>query len=351
MLHEPVGVVAAITPWNYPLLLAVQKVAPALAAGCSVVLKPAEQTPLTALRLPALLRDAGLPEGVLGVVTGGARAGNALVTHPGVDKVSFTGSSAVGRLVLRNAAESIKRVSVELGGKSPNIVFPDADLPAAIAGTAAGVFANQGQICSSGSRVYVHTDVYDDVMSGLCDLASSLRLGAGLDPASTMGPVVSRAQQDRVSTYIRLGAKEGSVAASGTLPSDPSLADGFFVEPTVLEVPHTAAVAREEIFGPVMSVIPFTDTDEVVGSPTTAPTVSPRPSGPPTSVGRCRPRAGSGPAWSGSTTPRSHPSRHRGEASSRAASAASSGRTGCTTTSRRSTSTSTTRSDAAGQYT
>ena len=265
VLHEPVGVVAAITPWNYPLLLAVQKVAPALAAGCSVVLKPAEQTPLTALRLPALLRDAGLPEGVLGVVTGGARAGNALVTHPGVDKVSFTGSSAVGRLVLRNAAESIKRVGVELGGKSPNIVFPDADLPAAIAGTAAGVFANQGQICSSGSRVYAHTDVYNDVMSGLCDLASSLRLGAGLDRASTMGPVVSRAQQDRVSTYIRLGAREGSVAASGTLPSDPSLADGFFVAPTVLEVPHTAVVAREEIFGPVMSVIPFTDTDEVVG--------------------------------------------------------------------------------------
>lgn len=264
VVHEPVGVVVAITPWNYPLLLAVQKIAPALAAGCTVILKPAEQTPLTALRLPAILAEAGLPDGAFQVVTGGARAGQALVSHPDVDKVSFTGSSAVGRLVLRSAADSIKRVSVELGGKSPNIVFPDADLPSAIAGTAAGVFANQGQICSSGSRVYVHQAVYGEVLDGLCDLASSLRLGAGLDAETTMGPVVSRAQQQRVSEFIRLGAKEGSVAVSGRLPSDPNLENGFFVPPTVLEVPHSAVVAREEIFGPVMSLIPFSDTDEVV---------------------------------------------------------------------------------------
>ncbi|HSV39937.1 MAG TPA: aldehyde dehydrogenase family protein [Nocardioidaceae bacterium] len=264
VVHEPVGVVAAITPWNYPLLLAVQKIAPALAAGCSVLLKPAEQTPLTALRLPALLSEAGLPDDVFQIVTGGARAGATLVAHPAVDKVSFTGSSSVGRLVLRSAADTIKRVSVELGGKSPNIVFPDADLEAAISGTAAGVFANQGQICSSGSRVYVHASVYDDVLSGLCTLASGLRLGAGLDPATTMGPVVSSAQQERVFRYIRAGEREGRVAASGSLPTDPDLEAGFFVPPTVIEVPHHAVVAREEIFGPVMSVIRFTETEDVV---------------------------------------------------------------------------------------
>jgi acyl-CoA reductase-like NAD-dependent aldehyde dehydrogenase len=259
VLHEPVGVVAAITPWNYPLMLAVQKIAPALAAGCCVVLKPAEQTPLTSLRLPAILEEAGLPSGVLQVVTGGPAAGAALVAHPGVDKVSFTGSSAVGRLVLKSAADSVKRVSVELGGKSPNVVFADADLPLAIPGTAAGVFANQGQICSSGSRVYVHEDVYDEVLAGLATYVSSLRLGSGLDPATTMGPVVSRAQQERVSSYLRVGSAEGRVVAQGTLPTDPALANGFFVEPTVLEVDNSAVVAREEIFGPVMSVIPFRD--------------------------------------------------------------------------------------------
>ena len=264
VVHEPVGVVAAITPWNYPLLLAVQKVAPALAAGCTVVLKPAEQTPLNALRLPALFSAAGLPDGVFQVVTGGARAGAALVEHPGVDKVSFTGSSAVGRLVLRSAADSIKRVSVELGGKSPNIVFPDADLPAAIAGTAAGVFANQGQVCSSGSRVYVHTDVYREVLDGLCALVGEVRLGSGLDEATTMGPVVSAAQQERVFDYIRTGEREGRLAVTGELPSDPALENGFFVPPTIVEVPHHAVVAREEIFGPVMSVVPFSDTDQVV---------------------------------------------------------------------------------------
>ena len=264
VLHEPVGVVAAITPWNYPLMLAAQKVAPALAAGCCVVLKPAEQTPLTSLRLPTLLAEAGLPDGVLQVVTGGARAGAALVAHPGVDKVSFTGSSAVGRLVLRSAADSIKRVSVELGGKSPNIVFADADLPAAIAGTAGGVFANQGQICSSGSRVYVHADVYDEVVDGLATVATGLRLGSGLDAATTMGPVVSRAQQQKITDYVRIGRDEGRIVALGTLPTDPRLANGFFVAPTVLEVAHDSVVAREEIFGPVMSVIPFRQQDELV---------------------------------------------------------------------------------------
>ncbi|BAX92193.1 aldehyde dehydrogenase family protein [Mycobacterium shigaense] len=264
IVHEPVGVVAAITPWNYPLMLAAQKVAPALAAGCSVILKPAEQTPLTSLRLPQIFAQAGLPDGVFQVATGGARAGAALVAHPGVDKVSFTGSSAVGRLVLRSAADSIKRVGVELGGKSPNIVFGDADVAAAIAGTAAGVFANQGQICSSGSRVYIHADVYDEVLEGICAIAADLKLGAGLDPDTTMGPLVSRAQQERVTEYIRVGAKEGNVAVCGRLPTDPDLENGFFVPPNVLEVPHTAVVAREEIFGPVMAVVRFTDTDEVL---------------------------------------------------------------------------------------
>jgi acyl-CoA reductase-like NAD-dependent aldehyde dehydrogenase len=264
VVHEPVGVVAAITPWNYPLLLAVQKIAPALAAGCCVLLKPAEQTPLSALRLPALFAAAGLPEGVLQVVTGGAATGASLVAHPGVDKVSFTGSSAVGRLVLRSAADSIKRVSVELGGKSPNIVFADADLPAAIAGTCAGVFANQGQICSSGSRVYVHADVYDEVLAGVTAAVAAARLGSGFDPATTMGPLVSRAQQQRVGEYVRVGAAEGRLAAVGTLPVDPELRAGYFAAPTVLEVRHDAVVAREEIFGPVMALIRFSSTDEVV---------------------------------------------------------------------------------------
>jgi acyl-CoA reductase-like NAD-dependent aldehyde dehydrogenase len=264
VLHEPVGVVAAITPWNYPLLLAVQKVAPALAAGCCVVLKPAEQTPLTSLRLPAILAEAGLPEGVLQVVTGGPATGAALVAHPGVDKVSFTGSSAVGRLVLRSAADSVKRVSVELGGKSPNVVFADADLSRAIPGTAAGVFANQGQICSSGSRVYVHEDVYDEVLAGLASYVSSLRLGSGLDPMTTMGPVVSQAQQRRVCDYLRTGSSEGRVVAQGSLPTDPALRNGYFVEPTVLAVAHDAVVAREEIFGPVMSVVPFGEDADLV---------------------------------------------------------------------------------------
>jgi acyl-CoA reductase-like NAD-dependent aldehyde dehydrogenase len=264
VLHEPVGVVAAITPWNYPLMLATQKIAPALAAGCCVVLKPAEQTPLTSLRLPAILAEAGLPDGVLQVVTGGPRTGAALVAHAGVDKVSFTGSSPVGRLVLRSAADSVKRVAVELGGKSPNIVFADADLELAVAGTAAGVFANQGQICSSGSRVYVHEDVYDEVLAGVASYVGALRLGSGLDPATTMGPVVSRAQQERVAGYVRIGSAEGQVAAQGSLPTDPALANGFFVEPTVLEVGHGAVVAREEIFGPVMAVIPFREEAELV---------------------------------------------------------------------------------------
>jgi hypothetical protein len=257
--------------------------------------------------------------------------------------VSFTGSSAVGRLVLRSAADAIKRVGVELGGKSPNIVFPDADLPSAIVGTAAGVFANQGQICSSGSRVYVHESVYGDVLDGLCDVASSLRLGAGLDPDTTMGPIVSRAQQQRVSEYIRLGAKEGTVAVSGRLPSDSELENGFFVPPTVLEVPHTAVVARDEIFGPVMSVIPFSDTDEVVRlANDRVPTGWPPRCGPPTSPLRSPRRGRSVRASSGSTAPRSHRCRHPGAASRSPASGASPARTGSTTSSRRSTSTSTT---------
>ncbi|HEY3484168.1 MAG TPA: aldehyde dehydrogenase family protein [Ilumatobacteraceae bacterium] len=267
VVREPVGVCGLIVPWNYPMLMAAQKVAPALATGCTVVLKPAEQTPLTALRLAAIAEEAGLPPGVLNVVTGfGPEAGAPLLTDPAVDKISFTGSKDVGKLIQRTCADQLKRVTLELGGKSPNIVFADADLARAVPGTCSGVFGNQGEVCSAGSRVFVHHDLYDDVLGAMTAEAASIRLGSGLDPATTMGPLVSAEQRDRVTGYVDVGRSEGaSVAYEGALPTDPALAGGYFVPPVIFEATsNDLRIAREEIFGPVMTVIPFRDADEVV---------------------------------------------------------------------------------------
>ena len=266
IIKEPVGVCGLIVPWNYPLLMASQKVAPALAAGCTVVLKPAEQTPLTALALGRLAVEAGLPAGVLNVLTGtGSAAGEPLVAHRGVDKISFTGSKVVGQHIMRRCADDLKRVTLELGGKSPNIVFADADLAEAVPGTAMGIFGNQGEVCSAGSRIFVQRPVYDDVLAGLVDEARAITLGSGLDPDVTMGPLVSATHRERVERYIDLGRTQGAqVAYEGTRPDDPALAGGFFVPPTVFETESLdLTIAREEIFGPVATVIPFDEVADV----------------------------------------------------------------------------------------
>jgi acyl-CoA reductase-like NAD-dependent aldehyde dehydrogenase len=266
VVKEPVGVAAAITPWNYPMMMAVQKVAPAIAAGCAIVLKPAEQTPMTALEIPKILEEAGLPPGVLNVVTGfGETAGAPLVSSPKVDKVGFTGSRDVGKIIMRQGADTLKRVTLELGGKSPNIVFADADFEAAVQGSANGIFWNQGEICSAGSRVLVDRAIYDDALNAMVDHGRSVKLGDGLREDTTMGPLVSKEQQERVLGYIDVGRSEAKVALAGDPPSDPALSGGYFVPPTIFyDVDNSQRIAREEIFGPVMSVIPFTDVDEAV---------------------------------------------------------------------------------------
>ena len=267
VLREPVGVCGLIVPWNYPMLMATQKVAPALAAGCTVVLKPAEQTPLTALELARIGAEAGLPPGVLNVVTGfGPEAGQPLLTDPRVDKISFTGSKEIGKHIMRTAADQLKRVTLELGGKSPNIVFADADLSAAVPGTATGVFGNQGEVCSAGSRIFVEQRIYDEVLAGLVAHARDIRLGSGLDPATTMGPLVSAEQRDRVVGYVGVGRQEGAtVAFEGVTPTDPALGGGYFVPPVVFEATsNRLRIAQEEIFGPVATVLPFRSLDEVV---------------------------------------------------------------------------------------
>jgi acyl-CoA reductase-like NAD-dependent aldehyde dehydrogenase len=266
VVKEPMGVAAAITPWNYPMMMATQKVAPALAAGCTVVLKPAEQTPLTALEIPKVLEEAGLPFGVLHVLTGfGETAGAPLVASALVDKVGFTGSRDVGKTIMRSGADTLKRVTLELGGKSPNIVFADADFDEAVEGSCNGIFWNQGEICSAGSRVLVEQSVYDTVLQAMVDRASEVRLGDGLADNTTMGPLVSKEQQQRVEHYIEIGQREAKLAIMGQAPSDPRLAGGFFVPPTIFaDATNDVTIAREEIFGPVMTVIPFSDADEVV---------------------------------------------------------------------------------------
>ncbi len=263
---EPVGVAVGITPWNYPMMMATQKVAPAIAAGCTFILKPPEQTPLTCLELPKILEEAGLPTGVFHVLTGfGETAGAPLVAHPGVDKIGFTGSREVGKLIMRSGADTLKRVTLELGGKSPNIVFADADFDAAVEGSANGVFWNQGEICSAGTRVFVERGIYDDAVNVMGERATGIVLGDPSDDGTTMGPLVSREQQERVQHYLEVGAGEARLAAQGSTPQDPSLANGYFVPPTIFaDVTNDATIAREEIFGPVMSVIPFRSVDDVI---------------------------------------------------------------------------------------
>ena len=247
-------------------MMAAQKLAPALAAGCTFILKPPEQTPLTCLQLPAILEEAGLPRGVFHVLTGfGETAGAPLVQSPKVDKVAFTGSREVGKIIMRTGADTLKRVTLELGGKSPNIVFGDADRATAFEGSANGVFWNQGEICSAGTRVFVERPLYDDAVNAFVDRASAIVLGEGSDEATEMGPLVSKEQQERVERFIEIGSKEATLAKQGSRPSDARLANGYFVPPTVFaDVDNDATIAREEIFGPVMSVIPFSSVEEVV---------------------------------------------------------------------------------------
>ncbi len=262
-LREPVGVVGQIIPWNFPLLMAAWKLGPALATGCTVVLKPAEQTPLTALRLGELIQEAGFPDGVVNIVPGyGETAGAALAAHPGVDKVAFTGSTEVGKLILQAAAGNLKKVSLELGGKSPNVVFADVDLDTAIAGSASAIFFNHGQCCCAGSRLFVEDRVFDKVVEGVSVSAEKIRLGSGLDPSTDMGPLVSQEQLDRVCGYLKSGISEGAKAVvGGSRHGD----RGYFVKPTVLvNTSDDMKVVREEIFGPVVTAIPFRNTDELV---------------------------------------------------------------------------------------
>ena len=262
-VREPLGVVGAIIPWNFPLMIGMWKIAPALACGCTVVLKPAEITPLTALKIGELALEAGFPAGVLNVVPGfGATAGAALVDHPDVDKITFTGSPGVGRQILRGAAGNLKRVTLELGGKSANIIFPDADLDSASKAAASGIFFNTGQVCSAGSRIIVHESVYDEVVERLVARAKSMRLGDPRETSTSMGPLVSATQMKRVLDYIDIGVREGAqVATGGTRHGD----IGYFVEPTVFAgVKHEMRISQEEIFGPVAAVIPFKDDEEAI---------------------------------------------------------------------------------------
>jgi acyl-CoA reductase-like NAD-dependent aldehyde dehydrogenase len=259
--REPVGVCGQVIPWNYPLLMAAWKIAPALAAGCTVVLKPAEQTPLTALRLAELALEAGIPPGVLNVVTGDGSTGALLVDHPGIDKIAFTGSTAVGREIGAKAGRALKRVTLELGGKSPNIILPDADLEAAIKGSFQGIYFNAGQACNAASRLFVHRDQFDSVVSALAEQASKTVPGPGLDPKTFIGPLVSAEQHERVSGYIDKGRSEAELVAGGGTDLGNG---GYFVEPTLFTATDDdATIVREEIFGPVLVAQPYESLEEV----------------------------------------------------------------------------------------
>ena len=263
-LKEPVGVAGQIIPWNYPLLMAAWKLAPALAAGCTCVLKPAEQTPLTALEVANWFADVGLPPGVVNIITGfGETAGAPLVQHPQVDKIAFTGSAVVGKQIVKAAADTIKRVTLELGGKSPNIFFADADFEAAIDGALFGVFINQGEVCSAGSRILVQRSIYPRFVEAMVEKTRTIKLGPPMERDTKMGPVVSKEQYERVRTYQDLGKREARLVVGGGRPA--SLQSGYYIEPTIFcDVDNSARIAREEIFGPVAAVIPFGDEAEAI---------------------------------------------------------------------------------------
>ncbi len=262
-LREPVGVIGQIIPWNFPLLMAAWKLGPALATGNTIVLKPAEQTPLSALRLGELIQEAGIPDGVVNIVPGyGETAGAALAAHPGVDKVAFTGSTEVGKLILHAAAGNLKKVSLELGGKSPNVIFADVDLDAAIAGSASAIFFNQGQCCCAGSRLYVEEKIFDKVVEGVSESARKIKVGPGMESGTQMGPLVSEEQLNRVCGYLESGFSEGAKATVGGGRHGDK---GYFVKPTVLvNTNEKMKVVQEEIFGPVVTVIPFRDSEDLV---------------------------------------------------------------------------------------
>ncbi|MGH2953524.1 MAG: aldehyde dehydrogenase family protein [Solirubrobacterales bacterium] len=263
-LREPVGVCAQLVPWNFPLLMAIWKVSPALAAGCPTVLKPAEQTPLTALRLGELALEAGFPEGTLNVLAGDGATGAAMVDHPGVDKVAFTGSVPVGREIGAKCGQALKRVTLELGGKSPNIILPDADLDAAVKGSFQGIYFNSGQACNAASRLFVQAGLFDEVVAKLAEFAAGAVVGPGLDPDTQFGPLVSEEQFGRVTGYIDAGLSEGAEAVAGGMPEDGVGNGGYFVSPTLFTgVRDEMRIAREEIFGPVLVAQPFEDLDEV----------------------------------------------------------------------------------------
>ncbi|PKR82636.1 aldehyde dehydrogenase family protein [Heyndrickxia camelliae] len=261
--HEAVGVVGQIIPWNFPLLMAMWKMGAALATGCTIVLKPAEQTPLSALYLAELIQEAGFPPGVVNIIPGfGETAGQPLVDHPLVNKIAFTGSTEVGKQIMSRASTSLKRVTLELGGKSPNIILPDADMTKAIPGALNGVMFNQGQVCCAGSRVFIQKKHFDNVVADMASHAKSIKQGAGLDNETQMGPLVSSEQQNRVLKYIEKGLSEGAeLLTGGKKPRE----EGYFVEPTIFaDVNDDMTIAKEEIFGPVIAAMPFEDLDEVI---------------------------------------------------------------------------------------
>ena len=264
-LREPIGVCGQIIPWNYPLLMAAWKIAPAVCAGCTVVLKPAEQTPLTILELARHFEAVGLPPGVVNIVTGLGETGAALTAHPDVDKIAFTGSADVGKIIMRTAADTLKKISLELGGKSPNILFADADFEASVDGALFGLFINQGEVCSAGSRILVERPIYKRVIDAMVEKARGIRLGNGLDRLTKMGPLVSKEQLDRVSAYQEIGRGEAKLALGGGRAKGGDLDRGWFVEPTIFyDVDNSARIAREEIFGPVAAVIPFDDEADAI---------------------------------------------------------------------------------------
>ena len=264
-LREPVGVVGLIIPWNFPLLLASWKLGPALACCNTMVLKPAEQTPLTALRFGELAVEAGLPAGVLNIVTGGPETGKAMVRHPGIDKIAFTGSTIVGKEIMRSGADTIKRVTLELGGKSPNIVFADSDLDSAVRGAINGIFYGKGEVCNAGSRLFIESRVRDEFMNKLVARAKKMQPGDPLDPKTRMGAIVSREQMNTVLGYIDAGKKEGAQLIAGGKPVSVDGGNGFFIEPTIFDGVHNdMKIAQEEIFGPVLATLSFDDVDQVV---------------------------------------------------------------------------------------